>query len=245
MCCFSQPVERVSDTKIFARLAESKLQYLVYEMSYAAPHDLAMILPIPSQSDDVEFIDLSGYPHFFSDVENLFNPDYMTKGIRRSFNGADHLVLKVHNVGSYEASFVPSLLDFDRLDPRFSIPSDVWRSIPGYDRFGFVVFKLRATTNAHVHPMAFKFSSFLTGTHPTEARLYFPTVHIHRGSYNPGIEEFDHMLYFQGWFGGERKSRVQPGWSMRDRSKGILSAGADVKCLVMRGKHRNEDTVLS
>jgi hypothetical protein len=46
MCCFSQPVELVGDTNIFAR-SDNVRQFLVYSMSYAAPTDLAMVLPLP------------------------------------------------------------------------------------------------------------------------------------------------------------------------------------------------------
>ena len=47
MCCFSQPVESVSHTRIFARSAAEGQQFLVYEMKLAAKSDLAMILPLP------------------------------------------------------------------------------------------------------------------------------------------------------------------------------------------------------
>jgi len=47
MCCFSRPVEIVSDTNIFAR-ADGARQYLVYSMKYAARSDLAMVLPLPA-----------------------------------------------------------------------------------------------------------------------------------------------------------------------------------------------------
>jgi hypothetical protein len=76
--------------------------------------------------------------------------------------------LAVHNVGGLEASFVPRLCDFERLDARFRISSNIWDSLPVYRDYGFAVFKLRpsdgptdtgrhadhATSIRRVHPMA-------------------------------------------------------------------------------------------
>ena len=86
MCCFSGPVEDVSDTKIFARLAGAR-QYLAYEMRFSAAADLAMVLPIPvvpgTGDDGVEFLSLEHYPDFFDDLfelvpqEILFDGDFM------------------------------------------------------------------------------------------------------------------------------------------------------------------------
>ena len=46
MCCFSGPVQSVSNTRIFARNSGLTNQFLVYEMNFSAKDDLAMILPI-------------------------------------------------------------------------------------------------------------------------------------------------------------------------------------------------------
>jgi hypothetical protein len=47
MCCFSRPVEHVSNTSIFARPVAKGRQALVYTIQLNAREDLAMILPIP------------------------------------------------------------------------------------------------------------------------------------------------------------------------------------------------------
>ena len=52
MCMFTRPVVSVADTRIFARLTGNGTQLLVYEMSYAAAGDLAMVLPLPVASRD-------------------------------------------------------------------------------------------------------------------------------------------------------------------------------------------------
>ena len=56
MCCFSRPVVSVSDTKIFVRPQDKGRQFLVYNMSIEARSELAMILPLPADESDVEFI---------------------------------------------------------------------------------------------------------------------------------------------------------------------------------------------
>ena len=82
MCCFSQPVEVVSDTNIFARGASGR-QSLVYSMSYAAAADLAMVLPLPvppgPPEDAVRFINLGRYPGFFDDMRRGFPPSALPR----------------------------------------------------------------------------------------------------------------------------------------------------------------------
>jgi hypothetical protein len=48
MCIFSALVNSVNNTHIFARHADEGRQHLVYSMAYDAPHDLSMILPLPT-----------------------------------------------------------------------------------------------------------------------------------------------------------------------------------------------------
>lgn len=208
MCIFSHEVEYVGDTKIFARRGSDPLQYLVYEMALTAPVDLAMILPIPTQpnstEDSIRFIDMSGYKDFFKDLEKGFPKDQLkgmlSRGGDRSFSF--NAPLQVHQVGAFEASFVPTLSDFSRLDPRFRLEPTVWDKIPQYKDYGFVVFKLRGTNKpktldnfheserASIHPMAFSFPSRYAD------QLFFPTMHIHDGQIHEQAY-FDHTLYFQ------------------------------------------------
>jgi len=72
----AQPVRSVHATNIFARLADEYRQFMVYSMMLDARKGLAMILPLPVKTpaaeNDVEFIDLQGYPNFFTDLEQGF-----------------------------------------------------------------------------------------------------------------------------------------------------------------------------
>ena len=88
-----------------------------------------------------------------------------------------------------EASFVPTIADFDRLDERFRLPKETWHHLPQYNKFGFAVFKLKPGEK-RIHPMAFEFPR------SDSKRLFFPTVHIHDGEVH-ATADFDHILYCQ------------------------------------------------
>jgi hypothetical protein len=198
MCCFSGPVASVRNTRIFARLGGGGTQLLAYQMEYSSKADEnAMILPLPVRTPateaSVRFIDLGGYPGFFADLESGFpvRPPLTfarSKGLETvTASAAPHLA--VQEVGDYVASFVPSMKDFERLDPRFRISADTWAKLPGYADYGFAVFQLKSR-EGRPHPMAFELTSRLDG------QVYFPTVHIHDGEVHDK-ESFDHALYLQ------------------------------------------------
>ena len=194
MCCFSGRVTSVGGTKTFARRGVTGTQLLAYRMQVDAPHELAMILPLPAS--DVQFLDLSDYPELFEHLERGF-PQPKSWSLSRGgipVQAAAHL--PVHRVGSFIASFVPTMADFSRLDPRFRIADDVWPE--RYADFAFAVFQLADVAGgASIEPMGLSFSS-------RQPRLFFPTFHIHDGT-APLEADFDHVLYAQ--------QRVAPrGW---------------------------------
>src|SRR2546428_4434288 len=193
MCCFSQPVRSVHCTNIFARPADERRQFLVYSMTLDARKELAMILPLPIKTpageNDVEFIDLQGYPNFFADLEQGFPNGRHGKALGDSGSHASTATLKILQVGSFEASFVPTITDFSRLDERFRLPQNVWGKLPGYKAYGFAVFKLKRGAMT-VHPMAFSFPR------QNANALFFPTVHIHDGKVHSKAG-FDHSLFCQ------------------------------------------------
>ena len=169
---------------------------MVYEMIFSAESDVAMVLPMPvvpgSAEDAVRFINLESYKMFFADLDQLF-PQRTDLELTDEFFDepvAAQAVLEVHEVGAFEASFVPTISDFARLDPRFRLPDQIWGDLGGYHDFGFAVFKLTAGNTQHAHPMAFSF--------PTRdaQKIFFPTVHIHDENVHPEAQ-FDHELYCQ------------------------------------------------
>ncbi|MEO7329915.1 MAG: hypothetical protein ABI193_15160, partial [Minicystis sp.] len=151
-------------------------------------------VPIARVADDaLTFVDLSGYHTFFSDLDSLFPEEMMRakgRGPLALSRGAERKTLVVHTVGSFEASYVPSLADFDRLDPRFRLPAEIWEQRPEYQDFGFAVFKLRKGKKKAIHPMAFRFET------RDEQALFFPTLHVHDGALHDRAD-FDHALFYQ------------------------------------------------
>src|SRR5688500_6515076 len=141
MCCFSQPVEDVSSTRIFARVSGGR-QLLAYQMKFAAAGDVAMVLPIPSPAGSAEnavaFIDLTVDPWFFSQLAAAF-ASTGSLGAPEASAGLAIDGLVVHEVGSFEASFVPAARDFVRLDARFRLSPEVLAALPKYADWGFVV----------------------------------------------------------------------------------------------------------
>ena len=249
MCCFTGPVRSVTDTKIFARPGKGHQQFLVYRMSYQANNSVAMVLPLPVKpgagEDAVKFIDLKEYPNFFGDLESGFPHEDV--GVNSEARGAVPALASAHlavvEVGDFEASFVPTVKDFSRLDARFRLPDSAWKDLPDYKDFGFAVFKLKP--EAHdVHPMAFSFPR-------RDASLFYPTVHIHDGKVHARAK-FDHVLYgqpatdtdfiFHGWeeSASHAESFVQIG-----KTKGVIAPQLHCYKKVLTGTLKNQDTVIA
>jgi hypothetical protein len=260
MCCFSpvaaaptlfarlfrswaSPAVRVAHTSIFARFADGgDEQCLVYSMELSVAADVAMILPLPVVSGAGErgatFVNLEGHADFFDELRALFAAPPPKGGVplSRALAWAPRQVLEVHQVGSFEASFVPTQRDFTRLDPRFRLPERVWRSLGDYDDWGFAVFRLKAGRKMHIHPMALRFRS------RDRARLFFPTVHVHDGEVHDEAR-FDHALYYQHP-SAETAGRldVRSFEQPRKDCEGLVAKGRSVYRRELRGKLPNRDT---
>jgi hypothetical protein len=248
MCCFSQKIISVTGTNIFARpLAEGR-QLLVYSMSIKADQDLAMILPLPAKQPagekDLEFIDLQGYPSFFSNLDAGFPAPPSAGPATDSANSTSGRSLEIHQVGNFEASFVPKVADFSRLDERFRLPDGTWKEVPEYENYGFAVFKLKRGAMT-VHPMAFSFAI------NDPRSLFFPTVHIHDGKVHE-TAHFDHSLYCQP--SAERRPKVTYWQESPRHAKSFMNVGktkgiilSDQHCYrtVAQGTLPNRDVVLA
>lgn len=240
---------------MFARLSGTATQFLVYQMSYESPTETAMILPIPlkrpARDSSLRFIDLQEYEEFFDDLNAGFPYIPPSFSIGCSSQSTSAGGLEVFQVGNYVASFVPSLVDFERLDNRFVLPSKTWDEVPQYADFGFAVFQL-AAGSLKPHPMAFEFET-------NRNSIYFPTMHIHDGSVHK-VEAFDHVLYlqhagFDSRVYGYQSSNVADKSTGLVRSvdaanrfcnaastKGILDGDLLVHRHVIRGNKPNQDT---
>src|SRR5262245_11792508 len=249
MCCFSGHVEHVADTSIFARSVEKGRQILVYSMTIETRSDVAMILPLPvpagSPEDAVRFISLKEYADFFKDMKKGF-PEPVSRGLiptKSAPAAAAPEKLEVVQVGEFEASFVPAVKDFSRLDARFRLPDQTWEQLPAYKDFGFAVFKLKSTAT-EVHPMAFEFPR------ADPKKLFFPTVHIHDGKVHPKAG-FDHTLYCQTSSGEtlpmtdwKESFGLAQQFMKIDLAKGLVDGESHCHMRTIRGTQKNEDVLV-
>jgi len=247
MCIFSAAVESVSNTRIFARMNGDGNQVLAYSMALKTAQPVAMLLPLPvAQSHGaagLKFVSLEDYPRFFLDLELGFpkRPNYFTlPTFSRCLGPA--AFLQVHSVGSFEASFVPTLTDFARLDPRFALPRETWAQLPLYREYGFAVFQLKAG-ESKVHPMAFSFA-------PAKPdRLFFPTVHIHDGQVHDRAE-FDHTLYCQAptgrglWWRWRKSRGVASKFVKVEHTENMVQPDQRVYRRQMKGMFENQDVMV-
>lgn len=268
MCCFVGVIRDVSRTRIFARKVAPRRQLLVYAMNLAADDDVAMILPLPvarepsapPAEDALRFVDMSACPDFFIQLGSLFPaPAMVSFGAARAVVPQSALV--VHDVGDFEASFVPSQADFTRLDPRFRFAPEVWRALSAYADWSFAVFQLRhpkrrgvgawvrslvagapAAPPREFHPMAMEFPS-------RDDRLFFPTVHVHDGVVHP-TARFDHVLFAQG-VTGQAATELRPTFEASPTTADALRgarAWLDPTAPVVRAKvvgtFANQDVIL-
>jgi hypothetical protein len=210
MCIFSKPVNSVSATHIFVRRdLRNNRNVTIYQMEASLMGDNAMILPVPGT--DVEFVNLEGYPEFFKDMDSLF-PQKLTRLAKSLSRSGGTKTLEVHDVGQYIASYVPSMNDWDRIDPVFKLADNCWEELPDYSTFGFVVFQLKSKNHGRdyseeyagivppsrkrlqlgvekFHPMAYTYT-------PIDNRIFFPTTHVHDGEVEK-VSNYDHKLYYQ------------------------------------------------
>ncbi|WP_444930786.1 hypothetical protein ACJJIF_03095 [Microbulbifer sp. SSSA002] len=244
MCIFTGEVESVENTRIFSRQDGSR-QLIIYDMYLSAKDETAMVLPIPvsnfTSGAPVEFIDLSSYSNIFDDIESLFlqwPAVYLQDCL-----SADSPI-EVHEVGAYEASFVPTPNDFRRLDSRFSLSDTFFEQAPEYSNYGFVVFKLKAG-KAKVHPMAFWFRK------DDDGQLFFPTKHMHKGIVNKN-DTYHHTLYAQGNFENNQgltsvnlEEKVNNLNNIEKRSLGLVSNKENIHKKSIYGEHENKDIWIS
>jgi hypothetical protein len=259
MCLFSADESQgvtvqVATTRIFAR-ADGARQWLAYSMRLATAGDVAMILPLPvppgSPEDAASFVDLSGYAALFDHLDRcMFGSDDDPADDLLCLSSADgEPLLRVHDVGAFEASYVPSLAAFSRLDPRFRLPASVWAQLTEYGDWGFAVFKFRPGEH-RVHPLGLQFPRRWTD------RIFFPTVHVHDGALHDEAD-YDHMLYYQGMTRPERHGAAsqRAGWTYARHAttrfvdvaaaRGLVDGAQPIERLRYFGTRPNEDVWLT
>ncbi len=176
------------------------------------------------------FAERFGHEHFRADSTE--GRQYLVYSMTLKADAELAMILPLPVPWKIEASFVPTIADFDRLDERFRLPKETWHHLPQYNKFGFAVFKLKPGEK-RIHPMAFEFPR------SDSKRLFFPTVHIHDGEVH-ATADFDHILYCQQ--NPDEHFRAPASRFMRiDATKGIVAADSHCYMRRMTGKLKNED----
>jgi hypothetical protein len=248
MCIFTGSVREVGGTKIFVGDVGDGKHGCVYSMTAKIDKPVAMVLPVPvaEQKDDaVEFVNLEGCEDFFVDLDECWYSKSRGRGML-SFGGPACAgeMLKVHDVGQYIASFVPSLAYFAKLSPEFRLSSNAVKSFRNYSGWGYAVFQLKESSKeADFHPMGFKY------TPKDKDVLFFPTVHIHDGESYHDRSDYDHTLYAQPDVASEHNywdpSDCFPPKHLADKAKGFLSHERGLFKIRVYGKKPNLDYVLT
>ena len=211
-------------------------------MQYSATQPLAMILPLPVRKDICvsDMLKFEKIPsNVFSGLKHSFRPKVRgLVSLARSL-GKDIEFLAVHQVGSYEASFVPEPDEFSRLDPRFRLSSSLMDQLGCYEDYGFAVFQLRLGTEVS-HPMGIRFESRF------DDRVFIPTLHVHDNSL-PDSAEFDHTIYCQLPSDESRFAKIK-GWGKsnycpsKDRVPDCVNTSRKVFRKEISGMQPNTDT---
>lgn len=236
--CIMCDEARVFGTKIFSRLSRRGENVLLYQMGVESKHELAMVLPISRREGGrFKFVDFTGYSRIFEQLEKLFpdlsDGDDLFGGL--TLAAGPESPLPVEKIGSFDASFVPTLADFDRVDARFRLKPGIWEKLPAYQSWSFAVFQLRKGRHK-VHPMGLAFETRFTG------KCFFPTVHVHDGELHSEAD-FDHLLYTQGiaaagdWEEASVATSVHIGV---DETHGFVRPGPVYRRTIV-GRRRNAD----
>lgn len=199
MCVIQGNTNSVANTEIFCfPAANGRDQVTVYSnaVSMADNHkDNAMILPIPRGYEKFKAIDLSEDADLFRKLDSCFPAPPLPRSLSAASaaNASQGSFLQVQHCGSYEFSLVPSIRDFDRINPTvFQLNDDVRRLLASqYPRdFAFLVCKI--TENKKFHPVGYIHPM------PADGQLFVPTLHFHQGHSEPLNPDWDHDIYVLG-----------------------------------------------
>lgn len=196
MCIILTHVESVSNTQIYVSSSKKRTRQLTVYSNQVETHvKNAMILPVPNPLS-VKLLNFSHYTNIFEDCRECFHYDdgSMKNGrlYRSSLSAsAEHRPpLPVYTVGSYQASIVPSIDDFDRVNTQIlRVNPEVFKLLKDtYDpSFGFLICQLREGSH-HYHPFAY------THLIHKSKLLFVPTLHYHLGEKNV-TSDWDHTIY--------------------------------------------------
>ncbi len=217
MAIFAPPIQKTWDARFFARMHQDR-QVLIFQLSLKA-QTTAVLLPLPTVSlsrQAARFIDLSGYPGFFEDLDQLVQlpePHQAAQGLLEAPEPAP-------SVRPEQTRFVPSVRDLKKVDPHFSLLQSLWAARPIYKDYGFAIIWVQPQGAARLGPIALEFQTRSTDT------LYYPAMFAQAGSASSQVR-YDHRF-----FGQRNEDQTHYGWSrsqtqaaqVLDRGRLLMSA---------------------
>jgi len=231
MCITNGPA-RLAKTRLLAVAGINGTQLTVYQNNARSETKNAMILPVPT-TNGLSLIDMTQYKDIFSQLSTYFPKLKFTRSAHSKNT------LKVHYVGSYQASIVNSLADFDRLDTSFRLNPTVKNILEThYPHFGFIVCQLLEGKNDY-EPFAY--------THQIVGdKVFIPTRHYH-GEGSPEIfSDWDHEIYSVGCCAPDARHTTQESPEIENlcAHAGIKNQDSLLSKIGIHGYYKNYDVVL-
>ena len=156
-----------------------------------------MILPIPSQKQgaDIQLVDFSKVAGLFDVLDSCF-PRIMAQSMRGTLsmenNSYSADTLKVHQIGDYQCSIVPTVHDFGRLRAdTFQVSPPIGSLLQEHYPSGFAFLVCRFLKGGSFHPIGYSHSV-------QDGRIFIPTRHEHGTSLPHGTSFPQGMDYTSG-----------------------------------------------
>eukprot|EP00039_Didymoeca_costata_P026407 m.15865 g.15865 ORF g.15865 m.15865 type:complete len:276 (-) comp5514_c0_seq1:88-915(-) len=191
MCIIQGKVRQVSQTNILVAPMKEDLQLTVYSNNVKLEDTAgAMLLPFPcadpSQENICKFLNLTNYKNIFKELRNACFPPLRKRMKTKAPAKKCSAKLKVVQVGSYKASIVPSVDDFERLRTDvFTVDPTVFKFLSAKypSKYGFVVCQL--DQDRDYHPFGYVSAKLEDG------RMFIPTMHYHEHDEGYGDDDTD------------------------------------------------------
>eukprot|EP01080_Neovahlkampfia_damariscottae_P011718 gene11718-5057_t len=218
MCIFTGRVD-VQGTNIFvAHANKGTRQVTIYEnivhikksgIKQKTTTSQAMILPVPlNLGENVELIDLSLEPNFFTTCEQCFKDDQIKKGVKSRGVSSSSDYLEVKQVGGYKCSIAENIDDILKINPDvFTLPEDIHELLSKHYSKGFAFVCCLFDSNIlKTHPIGFVHSVI------GKNQLFVPTRHEHGSELSGDKKKLVHSVaYHQYWIKGKHETLPNKG----------------------------------
>jgi len=229
---------RLANTHIFVACDPQGNQLTVYQNNAESQTKNAMILPVPLIAG-VELLNMEDFKNIFKELSNYF-PKMMSYGLMGGLmsNSRSAKTLKIHYVGSYQASIVESLVDFERLDTSFRLNPTVKEILQEhYPQFGFIVCQLLEGKKDY-EPFAYRHKTI-------GGKVFVPTRHYHGEGPPETSSDWDHEIYSVGCLSPDSQHSARYSDEVAELCKyaGVNINDTYLSKLEISGHHENYDVV--